>query len=367
MATKTISTPPIILQSTNLPKTGSSLLKKSLVPIPKLNSTKLPSTPMTRSVVQTLNEDFEIKDYQGIIAKSALENELLHSGYAPLSKIVIKDDHNHKKTQYIKALNKKGQKVFILVDVTGYTTARNTDLTLLESTKAQIVPYSLKTGAYNCAGNEVCGIAFECGSDSVCVLSRHGNDLTPKEANFVFMEQKDNKSNTIEGNIPTGRLEQNGQIMTYPIVRLSEIRANPEIVLANTDLVTRRLRNTTYRMLLDESAEICRSIDNLNESFKRFDILRENDACRLNRTLNQLDEWNDIYIAHPPTTDETKENYHKLQFNLAQRNEGMETLLRSMRKITDMKPHIDAMTKELNDVIDFCQKEFAMIDYVIPQ
>jgi hypothetical protein len=216
----------------------------------------------------------------------------------------------------------------------------------------------LKTGAYNCAGKDVCGVAFECGSDAVCVLSRGSNDLTPKEANFVFVEQAAPAAAT---------LESEGSIMTYPVIRLSEIRANPDLVLINTDIVTRRLRNTAYTSELQELVTLRQSIDELNMSFNRFNLMREDAARKLNQTLSQLEQWNDQYIANPPTSDVGKDRYRRLQFNLASRNEGIATLLRSMKKVADLHVNIDVITKEINDITDYDEKEFMNVEHAISE
>jgi hypothetical protein len=344
----------------NLPMSinTSTSTSTNKLPMVQLTPGRKKTSLLTRSSVcgnnsvsgnTNVDMNFEIKDYQGIVAKSALENELLHAGYVPLTKIVIQKD----KIQYIKALNKKGQKVFILLDVNGYITTRSTDLTLIESDKAPLVPYSLKMGAVDCAGMEVAGVAFECGSNSICILSRDPEDLTPKEANFVFIEQKD--------------ITCNRQMMAYPIIRLSEIRANPNMILENTDLVTRRLRNASYKILLDDLQTFDKSINELKMNFDIFMSTREKDASRLNRTLNQLDQWNEVYMTHPPTTDDFKERYRNLQFNLSQRNEYIELLLCSMKKVADLRTEIESISKTISEVTDFFNKEFTYLDCSIPQ
>jgi hypothetical protein len=323
------------------------------IAFPSIRMTTPGSRLPLKPTAEIMNEEFQVKDYQGIIANSSLENELLNAGYAPLSKIVIRSDNGEKRTQYIKAINKKGQKVFILVDVSGYTTARSSDLTLIEAHSASIVPYSLKTGAYNCAGKDVCGVAFECGSDAVCVLARGSQDLTPKEANFVFVEQHASAAATIESE---------GTIMTYPVIRLSEIRANPTLVLTNTDIVTRRLRNSTYLADVQELLMAQESISKLNAAFANFNAMREDAAIRLNRTLSELELYNDMYIANPPTTDEIKDRYRKVQYNLAQRNDGITTLLTTMKKVADTYLEIDVITNKIKDITDYCEREFRNVD-----
>src|SRR3972149_7805017 len=339
--------------------TNQTVTSTTMIPTENLLSQAIKVTTPSSSLplkptVEIMNQEFEVRNYQGIISKASLENELLNAGYAPLSRIVIRTDNGDKRTQFIKAINKKGQKVFILIDVNGYTTARSTDLTLIEAHNASIVPYSLKTGAYNCAGKDVCGVAFECGPDAVCVLSRDTQDLAPKEANFVFVEQHAPAAAVIESE---------GTIMTYPVVRLSEIRANPALVLSNTDTVTRRLRNTAYVSLLEELATTQQSINKLNEAFVCFNRMREDAATKLNRTLTQLEESNDIYITCPPTNDEDKDKYRRLQFNLTKRNEGIAALLRSMKRVADARIDIDSITGKITDITEYCEKEFAHVEH----
>ena len=300
---------------------------------------------------EIMNQDnFEIRNYQGLITNSSIEMELINLGYSPVSKIVIKDT----KKQYIKAINKNGQTVFISIDTNGYTTTRTSDLTLIESSKSSIIPYSMKTGAYECAKKDVSGIAFVCGSDSVCVLARGEQDLTPTESNFVFVEKA--------GEVAA---ETEGSIVPYPVIKLSEIKANPELILENTDIVTRRLRNTAYQNYLKELSLEQTSIENLSHAFNKFDMMKNTVAVKLNSTLTQLEEWNTIYINKPPATDELKAKYRQLQFNLTQRNEGVATLLRSMKKVADLRFEIDTISKTINDMTEYCEKEFENIDYAM--
>lgn len=340
--------------STMVPTASSVRATQGNLLFPSLKVNTSTSNLPLKSSAELMNQEFEIRDYQGIIQNASIENELLNAGYAPVSRIVVRADNGDKRTQYIKAINKKGQKVFILLDSHGYTTARSTDLTLIEAHSASIVPYSLKTGAYECAGKDVCGVAFECGADAVCILSRGSQDLTPKEANFIFVEQQ----------APTAAsIEVDGSVMTYPVIRLTEIRANPALVLVNTDTVTRRLRNTSYSAELTELSMTQQSINKLNASFIHFDAIREATANKLYKTLAQLEKWNEVYIANPPVTDEYKDKYRRLQYNLAQRNEDISTLLRIMKKIADKRIDIDVIINEINELNDFAEKEFANIEF----
>jgi len=296
-----------------------------------------------------------VKDFQSIISNSSLENELMKHGYMTVSKIVIQTSDGDKRTQYIKSVNKKGQKVFILIDVKGYTTALPSDLTLIEADNGNVIPYSLKTGAYNCAANDVSGIAFECGSDAVCILARGLKDVTPRESTYVFVE----KSMSVKAH--------EASVMTYPVIRLSEIKANPELILHNTDIVTRRLRNRAYEAELEELAVTQQSISKLNAAFNHFNCMREDKATKLNRTLTQLEQWNEVYLANLPCTDEGKDRYRRLHYNLIQRNEGIAILLRAMKRVANKYAEIDAITREIDEITEYCEKEFANVEYAMAE
>ena len=336
------------------PVVPTMLVDKRAMMTVKQPSLRIARTSPEAGLVVMKKEEYEIRDYQGIVKKSSIENELLTAGYGPLSKIVVKEETGENRTQYIKSINKKGQTVFVMIDAHGYTSTRATDLTLVQSNVVSVVPYSLKTGAYDCAGKDVCGVAFECGTDSVCVLARGTKDMTPTEANFVYVEKQGPAAASIEAN---------GSIMTYPVIKLTEIRANPGLVLSNTDAVTRRLRNTQYSGELQDLATTQKAIGHLNESFTRFNGIREVVSIKLMRTLAQLEQWNEIYLINPPMTDDLKDRYRRLQANLAQRNEGIANLLRIMKRAADKRVEIERIAKEMTELSDMVEREFANVEY----
>ncbi len=335
------------------------------VDVDDINLNQIPSPSRTSSRTttvkgRTINKSYEdpleleIRDYSGLINNSSLEAELVNNGYVPLSKIVVKDEGINK-TQYIKALNKNGQKVFIMIDVEGYNSARTTDLTLVEANNASIIPFSLKMGAMTCAEKDVCGVAFECGADAVCVVARQGDDLTPKETSFIYVEPASPPSTAI--------MVSEGSIMTYPVVKLSEIRANNALVLQNIDIATRNLRNTSYQSVLADLLAAQESLMNLNIAFSNFNAAREMYAKKIKETLDELEGYNREYILNPPITDDSKEAYRQLQFNLAKRNDGISYLLTASKRVADHKKVIDNITTDINNTTEFCTKEFAQLGY----
>lgn len=342
-----LTTPRITIPS-EIPKARSSIVG--------LGVTRPVSPSLPVQIPEVMPEGFTVKNYQGLIENSGLEKELLSAGYATLSRVVVRGQNGERKTQYIKAINKMGQTVFIEVDVAGYTSARATDLTLIQSHRATAIPYSVKVGASECAGMDVCGVAFECGSDNICVLSRGSDDLTPKEVNFVYVEQPTTSAVAIESD---------GSITTYPVVRLSEIRANPDLVLKNSDIVTRRLRNTTYTSELAEFQDLEKSAARLMASISAFKSAQGESTAKLVSTLSQLEKINVQYIKDPPVSDENKEKFRLTQFNLRHRNDDLTLLLRLIKRVADAHLEIEAVIKEINDLTALAHEKFARADEVL--
>lgn len=343
-------TPQITYNSASIPplkNIGVSSMNNNTEIIPPISQLKL------KPKVEIIDNTHESSNYQGLVSNSSLENNLYSNGYTPTSKIVLTSDNNQKKAQYIKAINKNGQKVYIYIDVPGYTTVKSTDLTLLKNNDNTVIPHSLKSGAVQCAGKDVSGVAFECGSNSVCTILREDDDLTPKESNYVFVEKQPyNHDNTI---------------MSYPIIRLSELKEHPDLILENTNTVIIRLRNAAYSKALQELAATEEVITNLNNAFLNFNRMREDVATKLNGTVSQLKKWNQDYMKNPPTTDIGKEKHRILKHNLALRNDNVELLLRLTTKVADIKEQIDEAASKIIEMTEVAEQEFADVDKAVTE
>lgn len=334
-----------------------------------LTVNEISSSQNLKPTIEIMNREFEAKNYHGIISNSGIENELLQFGYQPKNKVIIKDTDGNKRTQYIKTINKKGQKLFVIIDSNGYTTSRSSDLYLIESLSCDSVPYSLKTGAYNLVGKDASGVAFECGSKSMCFVVREPDELKPREMNYTYDDHSMNQNaSSLSSGSQSSTCEfqdLKSHIMTYPVIRLTEIRANPDLILQNTDIVTRRLRNEEYKGVLNELSVTHNGIDKLNLAFNKFNNLQINVADKLYKVVDKLEILNSRYTNNPPFTDDDKDTYSKIQLDLIKKNENITLLLRAMKKIADCHHEINDITKRINDMTEFCEKEFVNVDTTI--
>jgi hypothetical protein len=276
-----------------------------------------------------------------------LDNELLKLGYQSVGKIVIRKN-GQLQTDYVKAINQRGQKLYILVDEPGFNPISKQDITVMELNSAGNVPYSLKNGTFNHAGIEVLGVAFECGLDSICTLIRDEPELPPIENNYTFVNAVNNVDHSL---------------IAYPIVKLSEIRADKDTILDHVDCVTRRLRKAAYNTELNALKVAQISLERLENSLNAFSCLRDKTVININKTLAELNELNDCYLSNPPQDDDNRESFRKVYQNLIKRNEAISTLLRCMHKVAHKFVLLDELSAEIDGITMHCEEEFKNIEF----
>ena len=332
-------------------------IKKPKSPIRRKPSLKtvdkvLKITPQTEKVdIPTLEDEVEEEiEYE---YDNEIEEELLSFGYIPLSNINIQNERGEISNQYVKAVNKMGQKVYILLDDSIQNI--DSDLTLIETKNGNILPYSLKNGALKMAAMDTSGVVFECDQGGLCVLSNIMDDenLTSTESNFTFVEEK-NPSATV--------IENYGCHMSYPVVKLSEIRVNNHLVMDGSNMVTRKLRNSSYTAYLQDMKNVQDSILDLEDQNNALVHLLEVNAAKLNETLSTLEQWNQHYIDNPPTTDCDIKKHNLIIHNLRIRNDYIAYLICGMKRVAEYKPQIDKLTTNIKEFNEFFNNQFENLD-----
>lgn len=288
------------------------------------------------------------------VSRMSLEEELVKNGYVPLERIIVNENCGPGKSRYVRAQNKVGQIVFVLVDVDGYIGIRPQDLTMVESKNASVVPYSIKRGAYECAQVEVSGVAFDC-KDAVCIVAREDGE-TPKETNFIYAGRR------VDATAVVG-----DDIISYPVIRLSEIRANPDLVLCNTMAVTARIQRAAWAASERAMLEFEENLEKYLATFRLFKQYR----CELHHrwvvSMKELEEPTNQFLSLPQISATSDiETFHVLQHNLARRNTMFAELLRTTRCITEHSCQVQRNTQEIIDLTNCCLQDFKGVETVIP-
>lgn len=361
---RTITVQPSPIRSASV-KASPVLTPKVTIPVIKSErSARTPVTPIAslstrtssrRSLpVEVKSTDIKIKDYKGIVeSEGSVEVDLLKRGYSPKSKVVVMDDKGGAYGDYVVATNRLGQTVYVKLDSEGYVSVQPQDLTMVEGKTATIIPLSVKTNMMSCAGLDVCGVAFEC-EGGICTLTNDAESLTPKETTLIIVGKQEEKTVVVEDGL-----------LAHPIVRMSDIKANPDLVLENTDKATRTMRNAAYQHALADVSSLEKSVSSLNKEASRLKSQHSQFSNSLSRSSDELIEINRKFLKSPELVSTNSEKYELVMFNLKQRAQMVLDLLSYMKAASELRKKIEILTAELALLNKEAQKRFEGVEYVM--
>lgn len=277
--------------------------------------------------------------YQGLMAKADKTNELTKYGYMPIQTLMSKDSNGNPQAEYIKAIDKMGRTIFVYLDQTGYSAVSQSDLTHIDAKSGVLIPLDLsdKKTAMDKLGNDASGVAFEC-SSGVCLVTRNGHD-EPREVTFTNVKQHVDQA-IVVGDYP----------ISFPVFRLSEIVANPELVLKNTAIATTNIRQAAFAsanaMLSQESVDIKR----LSESFNKFVETRNAVITKLKNDISSLEDYNARYAAIKSAAPIEALKHETVLKELQVRHKMVPEILRSSRAVADYRNQIEAIISSVDQV-----------------
>lgn len=314
----------------------------------------LPDTLNIIPSEQTLNSD-TFSDYSNLIDEHSVEQELANKGYIVQDKLLTRDIGGITAARFIKAINPRGQLVYIEMDTDGYVTVQPSDPTLMESKTASTIPYSIKMGSYENAGTQVSGIVIEC-ENGICTLTRNTKTLDPEEKNFII---PDNGTYNI--------LKAEGQPVPYPVIKFSEIKTNPSIVLSNVDQSVARMRDYSYSECRKRFTNLKQTIQGLWNTVSSIDEKQTNAYKQLTNSIAELKVIQEQYknIKLETASEIDKQKYRKVIYNLSKRNELVVDLFRICEEISDYNDNISSVSSELSKIESLIDSEFKNLNYVM--
>lgn len=331
-----------------------------------LNKTKKPKTPriIRKKPVGNETKELHIPSLNVINANVPLivntidpliENELMTYGYVALNSISIQNDKKIEVDRYIKALNKMGQKVYILID-TPHQHIVDADITLIESKKGNMIPLSLKLGVSQIGSLDVSAMAIECDKNGLCILKHvidnDDDNLSLIESHFTF----NNMSTDLVA------IENYGCHLTFPIVKLSEIRANNQLVVEGTDIVTKKLRINMYQDTMQELSQMPEMIKELELSYMDFKNVIDANFIKIKDNLVQLEKYNQYYVENPPSDDVAIQKQSLIKHNMRLRNDYHVLLLCGMKRVAENKQNIENIIDQLHDLTEIYDKQLCSLN-----
>lgn len=283
---------------------------------------------------------------------SSLEKELITHGYMPMEKVIIRHKQNDK-ARYIKALNKLGQTVFIDLDSDGVVHVNPTDVTLTQTNKSTMVPYSAKMGTMNCLDLDVCGVAFEC-SNGICTLHRGVRSSIPIETTFTTVEDYGPKAAIVKGSP-----------VAYPIIRMSEIRANNQMVLKTVNKATRKLRNDSHAICVTHLHHSSTLINELSKEYNKFIDQQKSLFSSISSSIEILENSILKIDDVEKLNGDEKEVYALRQFNLKERNDYIIELLKICQDVSEVanKTTMEEYITYLQSINKYLKDKYSHIDW----
>lgn len=295
----------------------------------------------------------QASSYQELM-KMNTNDELARAGYTVINQFSVREDKTDTiRASYVKAIDRNGRTVYILLDDTGYTSVNPADLTEVDAKIATQIPDSLKRSVYQQAGTGVGGVVFEC-PNGICSITRNPQ-MEAVESSFILVSKKAETS-AVMGTDP----------VAHPVVRLSEIRANPSAVLLNTEAASSKIRNSQYTDCVEQLKRDEALLRELNESFNRYHKTRNEAKSSLESSIAQLTGYNNIYNnpKYVPVTSadaSNKETTHRL---LMDYNAKVPLLMSSCKAATAISKPIMEATSILNQLTELIKKEFSGLNNV---
>lgn len=221
----------------------------ALAPLPALSSSTSASSsmalPRVNAILPTSDKSTIVTTaptYRDSVLNSSVSQKLMKLNYAPLARIVVPD---HTGVKMVKCRNVNGDVVFVILDSDqAYLEILKSDQSVIHRDKAKVIPLHVQMSALECKGLEICAVALTCG-DEVCVVS-HDKDLKTVTSTFSLIHATDEALGSVNSRTDPTDTGHNigvlGGYAAHPVVRLTEILADPAAVLEASSKVSARLR-----------------------------------------------------------------------------------------------------------------------------
>lgn len=328
------------------------------------------------------------------LSDQTIEESLLNKSFIPTDRILIQTKEGPF-VQYLKVITDRGHTALIELDIDGDIAVSSKNIILhgvlpTQPTHINIIPYSIKAGTFECAGNDVCGIAFECHGE-ICTLTRT-DDLKPKEATFTIQKLNTASIGTlsnISGILP------NDYIRSYPIVRMSEILVNPQLLTENIDLVTKRIQRANYLKCSQEANIMLDNYNNMTDKLIEMGNTINSNLNLLRDTIDELEEYRKNFETiktkpceireegkgegeskeEDPKSEEqsqeledikalNKEKYRKIIFNLRRRYDMLSDLIKICRDVNLFRDDINKLSDKFDKITQFINEGYKGLDKV---
>jgi hypothetical protein len=183
-------------------------------------------------------------------------------------------------------------------------------------------------------------------------MNNDGGDI--KELNFEFVRPFSQREVLIEDNI-----------VAIPVVHFSDIRANNALVLRNVHQLTKKLRQSAYKHLMQKISESRDKLKLTNGLFNKYLEVEKEQETRLMSSIRELESYLVAYDKKKSKCEWNRvetEKVKEITSNLSLRTVKINELFKSMRSVSRIEQMLEEANRELKANIEFLKVEFQYID-----
>lgn len=310
-------------------------------------STSVPSVPPAEGKFETSSPSISINGDNRASDPNQYSSEitLKSFGYTPIQRVTIDGEPQ---INYLKCQSPLGFYVYILIDDGKVVSFNSDNLTAKEMVKGEVlpIPASLASGFYHDSGN----VMVVC-NQGLCQMSHDGLKIDPVVTNFSLVSESRSRL-----------LVPEGSFLAYPLITMSELKANPKSVLTSTTIATNRLREIAYLKCHEQIRLFINKLNVLSSNTNRFTQHQHEVASKLDtyikaKTTEQLE-----ITATPPKSSVTVERQWNNLYNLNLRHSMIIKFLSVCSHFGELADRIGEINAEIESLNEMLASEFTDIE-----
>lgn len=314
-----------------------------------------PETPASPTRVSVMSTSPSSASTQlGVPEENMLSTELLKYGFIVNENIV---DKNKGTVDYVVVETLYGNTIFVQVDDPKAIQVVASDEEKVSYREDKLsIPVSYKVGADACVGNAVCGVAFKCDGGS-CVRMHEADGQTKREVSYLV---EDEHETTITPG-PTG------SIFSYPVMKLSYIRADPKAAMRTAAAASNRLHADATSLTIKRSEMSDASLRNIGAlagtvsgfNKKTIDFLR-----KVSSSYENLEKWSERWEQLEKAVTLTPEDSAKMKDVYLTMRHRHRIFREAVAMMEDISSRVSALEKESQAIADNIPKYLAEIERI---
>ena len=327
---------------------------------PQMSPPGSPSLPCPTSPSRPISPVCKNDDIN-LITGECFETILRSYGYTPMLKLII-ERQGKLQGEYIKCLDRLGNYVYVRLDTTGgYISVNNQDLVIEQTREVSEIPYSTLHTFKDESFMILHGVAIHC-KRGICFVRRH-HDGSIKTDHYLYSRVTHRDSPKPPS--PSCVLDvMDSSLLSFPVVNMSEIKANIVDVITNTDNLSVRLANHTYKQCMFECQKLEESLSNLAKACEEFKRCSREISEKMKHSTHSYR----IKIRDSLTVKSRRDgNFvktHSLNlYNLQRRQELMSEFLHGARAAGFLADqNLESATRDIRELVKYMQITFANVD-----